>query len=58
MAGPAAAPLLLPLALVAAFALAGARAQLPNFRMALPPDVDLDKKMDTQAGYELLSFGR
>jgi hypothetical protein len=54
----ASAALLLRLALVAAAALAlasPASAQLPNFRMALPPDVDPEKKMDVQAGYELLS---
>jgi hypothetical protein len=56
MAAAAAAPAgALRLALVAAVALALASAQLPNFRMALPPDVDLAKRMDVQAGYELLS---
>jgi hypothetical protein len=27
-------------------------AQLPNFRMALPPDVDPNRKLDVQPGYE------
>jgi hypothetical protein len=30
-----------------------ARAQLPNLRMALPPDVDPNNRLDTQPGYEL-----
>lgn len=39
--------------LLLALASGAARAQLPNFRMALPPDVDPNKKLDTQPGYEL-----
>ena len=43
---------LVPLLLLLLLA-AGAHAQLPNFRMALPPDVDPNNKLDVQPGYEL-----
>jgi hypothetical protein len=39
-------------ALAVLLATQAAHAQLPNFRMALPPDVDPNKKLDTQPGYE------
>lgn len=45
------APLVL-LLLVLSLAAGRANAQLPNFRMALPPDVDPNKRLDTQPGYE------
>jgi hypothetical protein len=47
---PLAQLLLVLLLLVAAMP---ARAQKPNPRMALPPDVDPDKKINVQPGYEL-----